>query len=163
MAALLRRLGAVGTVGIPGNGATGRRIDLDGEIILCDIRGNLKDAVTGYVNPVAVGDQVFVVGAPFDNTRGLNAGQAFVWFGGPEMTGQPDLILDDSNGFDYFGFAVAGVGDLDGEDREIVDWALARFEEAGVDARAEAFEMPELWLEGSASTVVAPSGLLPAT
>jgi hypothetical protein len=56
-----------------------------------------------------------VAGAPFDNTVGQNAGRAFVWFGGPEMTGQPDLILDDSNGFDYFGFAVAGVGDLDGD------------------------------------------------
>ncbi len=36
------------------------RVDLDGEIILCDIRGNIKDVVTGYVNPVAVGDQVLV-------------------------------------------------------------------------------------------------------
>ncbi|MFC1997018.1 ribosome small subunit-dependent GTPase A [Chloroflexota bacterium] len=36
------------------------RVDLDGEIILCDIRGNIKDAVTGYVNPVAVGDRVLI-------------------------------------------------------------------------------------------------------
>jgi ribosome biogenesis GTPase len=36
------------------------RVDLDDEIILCDIRGNVKDAVTGYVNPIAVGDQVLV-------------------------------------------------------------------------------------------------------
>jgi ribosome biogenesis GTPase len=36
------------------------RVDMDGEIILCEIRGNVKNAVTGYVNPVAVGDQVIV-------------------------------------------------------------------------------------------------------
>ena len=30
-----------------------------------------------------------VVGAPFDSSAGLNAGRAFVWFGGPEMTGDP--------------------------------------------------------------------------
>jgi ribosome biogenesis GTPase len=36
------------------------RVDLNGEIILCDIRGNVKDAVTRYVNPLAVGDWVLV-------------------------------------------------------------------------------------------------------
>jgi hypothetical protein len=56
-----------------------------------------------------------VVGAPFDSTRGLNAGRAFVWFGGSELTGEPDLILEPANGGDYFGFAVAGVGDVDGD------------------------------------------------
>ena len=48
-----------------------------------------------------------VVGAPFDSTRGLNAGRAFVWFGGSELTGDPDLIFEAANGGDYFGFAVA--------------------------------------------------------
>jgi hypothetical protein len=35
-----------------------------------------------------------------------------------------------------------------------VDWALARFREAGVDARKEAFRMPVLWLERSARATV---------
>ena len=48
-----------------------------------------------------------VVGAPFDSTRGLNAGRAFVWFGGSELTGDPDLIFEAVNGGDYFGFAVS--------------------------------------------------------
>jgi hypothetical protein len=56
-----------------------------------------------------------VVGAPFDSTRGLNAGRAFVWFGGSGLTGEPDLILEPANGGDYFGFAVAGVGDVDND------------------------------------------------
>jgi ribosome biogenesis GTPase len=36
------------------------RVDLNGEIILCDIRGNVKDAVTRYVNTLAVGDWVLI-------------------------------------------------------------------------------------------------------
>jgi hypothetical protein len=35
-----------------------------------------------------------------------------------------------------------------------VDWALARFREAGVDARKEPFSMPLLWLERSARATV---------
>lgn len=35
-----------------------------------------------------------------------------------------------------------------------VEWALARFREAGVEARKEAFQMPSLWLERSARATV---------
>lgn len=35
-----------------------------------------------------------------------------------------------------------------------VEWALARFREAGVDARTEAFQMPALWLERSATATI---------
>ena len=38
--------------------------------------------------------------------------------------------------------------------RRAVEWGLARFREAGVEARAEAFPMPSLWLERSASARV---------
>ncbi|MDB4947754.1 MAG: Peptidase [Gemmatimonadetes bacterium] len=40
-----------------------------------------------------------------------------------------------------------------------VDWALARFREAGVDARKEAFTMPTLWLERGASATVSGAGV----
>ena len=36
------------------------RVDIYGKTLLCDIRGNVKDAATGYINPVAVGDQVMI-------------------------------------------------------------------------------------------------------
>ena len=36
------------------------RVDFNGETLLCEIRGIIKDAETGYVNPVAVGDWVQV-------------------------------------------------------------------------------------------------------
>ncbi|MGH7498020.1 MAG: M28 family peptidase [Gemmatimonadales bacterium] len=40
-----------------------------------------------------------------------------------------------------------------------VDWALGRFRDAGVDARKEAFRMPALWLERSASATVKGDGV----
>ncbi|WP_083682774.1 M20/M25/M40 family metallo-hydrolase [Archangium sp. Cb G35] len=40
-----------------------------------------------------------------------------------------------------------------------VEWALARFREAGVDARKEPFQMPGLWLERSASATLRGKGL----
>ncbi|WP_224244405.1 M20/M25/M40 family metallo-hydrolase [Hyalangium gracile] len=40
-----------------------------------------------------------------------------------------------------------------------VEWALARFREAGVDARKEAFQMPSLWLERSARATVRGEGV----
>ncbi|WP_257456310.1 M20/M25/M40 family metallo-hydrolase [Archangium lipolyticum] len=40
-----------------------------------------------------------------------------------------------------------------------VDWALARFREAGVEARKEPFQMPGLWLERSASASVRGTGV----
>lgn len=40
-----------------------------------------------------------------------------------------------------------------------VEWALARFREAGVDARKESFVMPAVWLERSASAKVSSPGV----
>jgi hypothetical protein len=40
-----------------------------------------------------------------------------------------------------------------------VDWALERFRAAGVDARREAFQMPGLWLERSATATVRGDGV----
>lgn len=44
--------------------------------------------------------------------------------------------------------------------RIAVEWALGRFREAGVEARAESFTMPGLWLERSASATVRGLGVV---
>ncbi len=36
------------------------RVEIDGQIILCDLRGSLSTSETGYTNVVAVGDQVLI-------------------------------------------------------------------------------------------------------
>jgi carboxypeptidase Q len=43
--------------------------------------------------------------------------------------------------------------------RQAIPWALARFREAGIDAKAEAFPMPGLWLEQSASATISGDGV----
>ncbi len=43
--------------------------------------------------------------------------------------------------------------------RRAVQWALGRFRDAGVDARAEPFPMPGLWLERSATATVQGEGV----
>lgn len=53
-----------------------------------------------------------IVGAPLDDTRGLEAGRAFLWLGGPGLSVAPNLTFDDAIGLDRFGFAVAGIGDI---------------------------------------------------
>jgi hypothetical protein len=40
-----------------------------------------------------------------------------------------------------------------------VAWGLEKFRQAGIDARAEAFEMPELWLERKASALIEGEGI----
>ncbi len=45
------------------------------------------------------------------------------------------------------------------ENQRAVEWALARFRDAGVEARKEPFEMPGLWLERSARATVKGKGL----
>ncbi|MBM4248579.1 MAG: hypothetical protein FJ149_03945 [Euryarchaeota archaeon] len=64
----------------------------------------------------------FVVGAPFDDTDGTDAGRAFVFLGGPDMDGTPDIVLRSGSAGDLFGSSVAGAGDLnsDGYDDIVV-------------------------------------------
>jgi hypothetical protein len=53
-----------------------------------------------------------IVGHPFDNTLGAQAGRAFVWFGGPNLRFAPDVILTQGSSGDWFGWSVAGIGDV---------------------------------------------------
>jgi hypothetical protein len=59
------------------------------------------------------------------------------------MLGETPLIDDLQSLTDEVGGRPTGSE----ENRRAVEWALERFREAGVDARAEPFRMPALWLE----------------
>ncbi|MFN2369704.1 MAG: FG-GAP-like repeat-containing protein [Candidatus Krumholzibacteriia bacterium] len=60
-----------------------------------------------------------LVGAPFHDAGGANAGRAYVYFGGPALDAVPDLVLDGSEG-ELFGWSVAAPGDLDGGGNDLV-------------------------------------------
>jgi carboxypeptidase Q len=66
------------------------------------------------------------------------------------MLGNTPMITDLEQLTDGFGGRATGSD----ANRRAVDWALARFRDAGVGARTEPFTMPGLWLERSAGATV---------
>jgi len=62
-----------------------------------------------------------LVGAPADQTAGLDAGAVFLWFGAPELTVAADRTWQGSSP-ERFGHAVARIGDVNGDGKE--DWAV---------------------------------------
>ncbi len=56
-----------------------------------------------------------VVGATHNDAGGVNAGRAYVYFGGPAGDVVADLILTGEAAGDYFGTSVSGGGDVNGD------------------------------------------------
>ncbi len=57
-----------------------------------------------------------IVGADGKDIGGnLNAGAAYIYFGGPSMDSIPDVILAGDTADDYFGTSVSGAGDVNGD------------------------------------------------
>ncbi len=70
-------------------------------------------ASAGKVNADSYAD--VIVGAPFNDAGGPNAGQAYVYYGGTAPDFVADLILTDAAAGDNFGRSVAGAGDVNGD------------------------------------------------
>ena len=66
------------------------------------------------------------------------------------MLGDTPMLSDLERLVDGFGGRATGSS----ANAKAVEWALARFREANVDARAESFTMPGLWLERSSSVTI---------
>jgi hypothetical protein len=56
-----------------------------------------------------------IVGARLNSLAAASAGAAFVYHGGAAMDGEPDLVLQGEAAHDWFGNAVAGAGDVNGD------------------------------------------------
>lgn len=53
----------------------------------------------------------FAVGAPENDNLGTNRGRVYVWYGREQnLPGDPDLTLSAGDGFDQFGYSLAGIG-----------------------------------------------------
>ena len=75
---------------------------------------NLGRSVAGAGDVNGDGYADVIVGAP--TTRGgADAGAAYVYFGGPGADDVADLTLLGAAAGDYFGCAVAGAGDVNGD------------------------------------------------
>jgi hypothetical protein len=63
-----------------------------------------------------------IIGAPYHDAHGSGSGRAYVFFGGTQPNNVADLTLDGLSANDFFGYSVAGAGDVnhDGFDDVIV-------------------------------------------
>jgi hypothetical protein len=68
---------------------------------------------SGDVNGDGIAE--LIVGAPTDDASGTPSGRAFVYFGGRQFSGQPDLTLATAVPEAQFGYAVAVVGDVNSD------------------------------------------------
>ncbi|MEZ4652609.1 MAG: VCBS repeat-containing protein [Candidatus Eisenbacteria bacterium] len=91
-------------------------------------------AVVGDIN--ADGYDDVLVGAPQDDTGGLGAGAAYLYFGGPAMDWTPDVIMTGNSG-NAFGASVSGAGDANGDG--YLDFLVGATGAAGGDGRAYLF------------------------
>src|SRR5262249_3282884 len=71
-----------------------------------------SESVSGLGDVNGDGYSDFVVGAASSNAREEDGGQAYVYFGGPILDPNPDLVLADGVYGDEFGYIVTGAGDV---------------------------------------------------
>ena len=100
-----------------------------------------------------------IVGAPYNDSGGANAGRAYVYFGGPGADVIPDLTLTGAAANDYFGYSVGTAGDVNGDRYADVIVGAPYNDSGGVNAgRAYVFfggpgadATPDLTLTGAAA------------
>ncbi len=56
-----------------------------------------------------------IVGAPYNDHNGVDAGRAYIFFGGMNFNSTPDVILTGGAAGYLLGYSVAGAGDLNGD------------------------------------------------
>jgi hypothetical protein len=61
------------------------------------------------------GYEDIIIGAPFNDAGGVNAGRAYIYFGGTVMDSIADVILTGEAAGDIFGISVSSAGDVNGD------------------------------------------------
>jgi hypothetical protein len=76
----------------------------------------------------------FIVGAPYNDVGGTNAGRAYIYYGGPGADAVPDVVLTGAAATDQFGISVAGAGDVNGDGYADVIVGAHQNDAGGTDA-----------------------------
>ena len=106
-----------------GNSVISRQPNEDPEIDATQQR-TFNGAATGdnYGTSVASAGDVngdgyedIIIGAPFNDFKALNAGRAYIFFGGINMNTIVDITLTGDTVINYFGASVSGAGDVNGD------------------------------------------------
>jgi hypothetical protein len=61
------------------------------------------------------GYEDIIIGAPFNDAGGVNAGRAYIFFGGTAMDSIADVVLTGEAAGDIFGISVSSAGDVNGD------------------------------------------------
>jgi hypothetical protein len=95
-----------------------------GAVVDYQILGSQNNAQAGF-SLAGVGDvngdncDDFLVGAPFDPQNGIDAGCVYLFFGRknrfPSTLDSADVIFTGGDEYDYFGWSLAGLGDVNGD------------------------------------------------
>ncbi|MBD3221217.1 T9SS type A sorting domain-containing protein [bacterium] len=91
-------------------------------------------ASIGDVDDDGVDD--FAVGAPYSNATSAEGGRVYVFFGGPDLPAEADLVLESPAVGGRFGWSIAAVGDLDGDGIDDLAVGAPWADTAGVEAGA---------------------------
>ena len=74
--------------------------------------GDLFGRVSGAGDVNGDGYADWIVGAPFNDANGINAGRAYLYWGGPQADNVPDLIMQGFGDNFFFGTSVSTAGDM---------------------------------------------------
>jgi hypothetical protein len=92
----------------------------------------LSVASAGDVNGDGYAD--VIVGAPGNDAGGVDAGRAYIYFGGVHMDNIADVTLTGEAAGDYFGYSVSSAGDVNGDGYSDVIVGAYQNDAAGTDA-----------------------------
>ncbi len=56
-----------------------------------------------------------IAGANWNDGGGIDAGRAYIYFGGAEMNNAVDIIFTGEKNYDYFGNSVSSAGDVNND------------------------------------------------
>ncbi len=92
-------------------------MDNDADVTLTGVAAGdyFGQSVSGAGDVNGDGYADVVVGAPYNDAGGSNAGRAYVFFGGPAMDAAPEVTMTGAAASDLFGYSVGGAGDVNGD------------------------------------------------
>jgi len=95
----------------------GTSMDNTADVIMTGEAANDQFGVSVYTTGDVNGDGYsdVIVGAPWNDAGGSNAGRSYIYFGGTSMDNTADVTMTGEAAGDFFGYSVSTAGDVNGD------------------------------------------------